>query len=450
MRPTETIDDLSSVADAGAPPAPVVVLVAVGTAATARVFDAGAGVALGRRIEAGAQTADVDDERMSRDHATVRFDRGAWVIGDRGSRNGTFVDGERITGEVRKRGDVVVRLGHSVFLLVADGRGYDAIDAADDGDLVIGPELARTNEQVARHATSPTLLVHGESGAGKEHVARLYHRAGPRAGGPFVAVNCAAIPEGVAERLLFGSRKGAFSGATDAVGYLQAAHAGTLFLDEIADLDLAVQAKLLRALESGEVTPIGANSPIAIELGVVAASHRELRAAVAAQSFRDDLYYRLARAVVHLPPLRARKLDIVRLVRRELAATGGAKKLLAHARLVETCCLRPWPGNIRELRSAVRQAGLAALASDRDVARPEHLPRDAGLPVGAPAAAIDAPTVPTRAAASPAGVGKEAIVAALATAGGVVSVAARALGLHRTQLYRLMDKHGLARGPDEG
>ena len=241
---TDTIDDVSSIARADDPLAPVVVLVHTGTEPRAQVFPADGVVALGRRIDAGPRGADVDDERMSRDHATARFDRGAWVVADRGSRNGTFVDGERITGEVRKRGDTVVRLGHSVFLLVADGRGYDdALDAGGDGDTVIGPELARANAEIVRHATSATLLVHGESGSGKELAARLYHDRGPRAGGPFVAVNCAAIPEGVAERLLFGARKGAFSGATDAAGYLQSAHGGTLFLDEIADLDLAVQAK---------------------------------------------------------------------------------------------------------------------------------------------------------------------------------------------------------------
>ncbi|HUJ63299.1 MAG TPA: sigma 54-interacting transcriptional regulator [Kofleriaceae bacterium] len=435
-----TIDDASSAAGGSADLVPVVVVAAVGTTPAARVFPADREVALGRRVEAGTRAADLDDERMSREHATVRFERGAWVVIDRGSRNGTFVDGERITGEVRKRGNVVVRLGHTVFLLVPDGRGYDQL-GDDRGEHVIGPELARLHDQVRRLADSPTLLVHGESGSGKELIARLYHGAGPRAGGPFVAVNCATIPEGVAERLLFGARKGAFSGAQDAVGYLQAAHGGTLFLDEIADLDLAVQAKLLRALETREVTPVGANAPIAIELGIVAASHRELRAAVATRDFRDDLYYRLARAVVHLPPLRARKLDVARLVVRELAAAD--RGLAAHARLIEACCIRPWPGNVRELRAAVDRAAGAARAAGRDVVRPEDLPEHAGLPVGDAPAAASPDSAPVRAA--PAALDKAAIVAALDAAGGVVSVAARALGLHRTQLYRLMDKHGIAR-----
>ena len=432
---TETIDDVSSIADGSAPPAPVVVLVCVGTRPDVRVLDAKKPLELGRVIEAGGRKIEVDDERMSKTHAGVKFERGTWIVTDRDSRNGTFVDGERIAGEARVRGSAVVRLGHSVFLLVADGHGY--ADAADDGgEHVVGPELARVYTQVRRLAANPTLLVHGESGSGKELIARLYHSAGPRAAGPFVAVNCAAIPEGVAERLLFGSKKGAFSGAQDAAGYLQTADGGTLFLDEIADLDLAVQAKLLRALETREVMAVGATQPVTVDVGVVAASHRELRAAVAAKTFREDLYYRLARAVVHLPPLRARKLDIARLVVRELASID--RKLGAHARLVETCCVRPWPGNVRELRAAIGVAAQAALESGRDVVRPEDLPANAGLPL---AMQEPARTLPS----TPAAIDKAAIVAALETAGGVVSVAARALGLHRTQLYRLMDKYGIAR-----
>ena len=411
------------------PPRPGVVLVAVGRHHHVRLLPADRELALGRRIEAGGTVVEIDDERVSREHATVRFDRGGWVVVDRDSRNGTFLDGARVVGELRRRGDCVLRIGHTVFLLVRDARGYDAPSTA--GDHVVGPELARLYEQVRRHAADPTLLVHGESGSGKELVARLYHTAGPRADGTFVAVNCAAIPEGVAERLLFGSRKGAFSGAHDAAGYLQSAHGGTLFLDEIADLDPAVQAKLLRAIEAREVLPVGATTPIAIALGIVAASHRELRTEVAAKRFRDDLFYRLARTTLRLPPLRERKLDITRLVARELAG------LEVHPRLLEACCVRPWPGNVRELLGALQLAKHAAVAAGRALVRAEDLPADAGMPVGED-------TPPTRAA-----VDRDAISAALERANGVVSVAARALGLHRTQLYRLMDKHGIARDERE-
>ncbi|HEY1557420.1 MAG TPA: sigma 54-interacting transcriptional regulator [Kofleriaceae bacterium] len=426
---SETVDDLSAAGEGGAPPTPAAVVVACGTAPRSDVVPARGELELGR-------TADLDDDRMSREHATVRNDRGTWIIRDCDSRNGTFVDGERVQGEVRRRGDVVLRLGHTVFLLVADSRGYDAL-GGDDGEHVVGPELARVYAQVRAHAAEPMLLVHGESGAGKELVAKLFHDAGPHASGPFVAVNCAAIPEGVAERLLFGSRKGAFSGAVDAPGYLASAHGGTLFLDEIADLDLAVQAKLLRVLEQHEVLPVGATSPVAVELGVVAASHRELRGEVAAKRFRDDLYYRLARVIVQLPPLRERKLDLCRLVARELAASEP--RCSAHARLLEACCIRPWPGNVRELRGAIRRAAATARAAGREVVRVDDLPQDAGLAIA------DEPQPSRTPPSPPATLDKPAVMAALARANGVVSVAARTLGLHRTQLYRLMDKLGISR-----
>jgi transcriptional regulator with PAS, ATPase and Fis domain len=428
-----TIDDLSSVAG-GEASVPGIVVVATGPKPLALALDVPA--ELGRKVVAGKQTHEIDDERMSRDHATVRWDRGSWVIADRESRNGTWVEGERISGEIRRRGDTVLRLGHTIFILLTDMRGHPA----REGEQVIGPELDRTFEQIRRNAMVDTLLVHGESGSGKELAARLYHDAGPRRKGPFVAVNCAAIPEGVAERLLFGAKKGAFSGAIEALGHFQMAEGGTLFLDEIADLDPAVQAKLLRVLETREVVPVGATNGVTIDTGVVAASHRELRLEVAERRFRDDLYYRLARVTVFLPPLRERKVDLARLVQREIADVDP--KLGAHARLVEACCIRPWPGNVRELRAAVRQAASTALAAGRDTVRVEDLAPTAGMPVGS-----TAPTVVDRKQAA-VDTSKEAVVAALEKANGVVSSAARSLGLHRTQLYRLMEKYGLATRED--
>ena len=442
---SRTVDDVSNVSSIE-PPVPAIVTVAIGVHAASLVLPVPA--ELGRRISAGGEIHDIDDERMSRDHAVVSFDRGMWSIVDRDSRNGTFVDGERVHGEVQRRGEIVLRLGHTVFVLVGDGRGHRADDGGDqDGDArrdqVIGPELARTYETVARHAAGDTLLIHGESGSGKELVARLYHESGPRRGGPFIAVNCAAIPEGVAERLLFGSRKGAFSGAIDATGHFQTAHGGTLFLDEIADLDPAVQAKLLRVIETREIVPVGATHGATVDIGIVAASHRELRQEVAERRFRDDLYYRLALATVYLPPLRARKVDIARLVQREIAAVS--RTLAPHAKLVETCCLRPWPGNVRELRSAVRQAAADALAAGRDVVRSDDLAASAGMPLGPAVASEPAAERPRTAIAE---IDREAVVHALARANNVVSVAARALGLYRTQLYRLMEKYGISRSEE--
>ena len=434
-----TIDDVST--GVGAEPArPGVVVVASGTTVMALALPVP--VELGRSVTAEGVKHEIADDRMSREHAVVRRDRGTWAIADKDSRNGTFVNTERIGVEVRRRGDCVVRCGHTVFVLLEDMRGHEA-PRADQGDQVIGPELARAFAEVERAAgTGDTLLVHGESGSGKELAARLFHDVGPRRAGPFVAVNCAAIPEGVAERLLFGAKKGAFSGAIDAFGHFQQAAGGTLFLDEIADLDPSVQAKLLRAIETHEITPVGANAPTKVDVGIVAASHRELRGAVADRRFRDDLYYRLGRVTVRLPPLRERKVDIARLVQREIAVA----KLAAHARLVETCCARPWPGNVRELIAAVREAIAKAQAANRDTVRAEDLSETAGQPVGS---AADETNLEKPGKASPGELDRATVIAALAGANGVVAAAAKALGLHRTQLYRLMEKLGIARDPAE-
>lgn len=437
----QTIEDVSSIASTEASE-PAIVMIWSGTTEQHVGFAPVGGVQLGRNIKSGGFTAEVEDERMSREHAAVEWKNGGWRIKDLESRNGTYLDGERLEGETLRNSDVVLRLGHTLFVLLRDGRGHLA-KREREGATVIGPELARVYDAIRRNATREgnTLLVHGESGSGKELAARLYHDT-RTPDGPFVAVNCATIPEGVAERLLFGSKRGAFSGATDAVGYLQSAHGGTLFLDEIAELEPAVQAKLLRVLETREVVPVGANSPVAVDIGVVAASHRQLRAAIVDKQFREDLYYRLARVTIHLPPLRERKIDAARLAVREIAAVD--RKLSVHAKLVEACCLRWWPGNVRELRSEVGQAAREAIAAGRDIVRASDLSPLAGLPTGAAVPPIDVPpseepkTAPTT-------LDKAAVEAAIANANGVLSVAARELGLHRTQLYRLMEKLGISR-----
>ena len=427
----QTSDDASGALAEGAA-APAIAMIATGTQPAALVIPPPA--ELGRRILAGGHTHEVGDERMSRDHAVVTWDQGMWQIRDLDSRNGTFVNGERISGEVRARGDAILRLGHTLFVLLADGRGHPA----PEGDHVVGPELARAYDQIRRHVDGDLLLVHGESGSGKETAARLYHSSGPRRRGPFVAVNCAAIPEGVAERLLFGAKKGEFSGAIESFGHFQMAGDGTLFLDEVAELEAAVQTKLLRAIETREVVPVGATAGAPLALGIVAASHRELRRAVVERRFRDDLYQRLAGVTVNLPPLRERKVDAARLAQREVVAV--ARGLAPHPKLLEACCVRAWPGNIRELRAAVRRAAAAALAAGRDVVRVDDLDPAAGKPATLTGeTAVDRPPLP------PAELDKDIVIAALARSNGVVSVAARTLGLHRTHLYRLMAKYGIAR-----
>lgn len=428
--PIQTIDEGSSGLGKGAA-VPMILLLATAGQPMALVLPPPA--ELGRRIVAGGEAHEVGDERMSRDHAAVAWEDGAWTIRDLDSRNGTFVDGERISGEVRRTGDVLLRLGHTLFALLADGRGHPA----PEGEHVVGPELARVHDRIRSLSGGDTLLIYGEPGSGKDLAARLYHEAGPRRAGPLVAVNCATIPVGVADRLLFGAQKGAI----EVFGHFQMASGGTVFLDEISELDPGAQDRLLRAVRTREVVPVGATSGTPLGLGIVAATHDESATEAGQRRLREDLHEHLARASVYLPPLRERRVDLARLVQREIASVG--RTLVPHAKLVETCWLRPWPGNIRELRAAIRRAATTARAAGRDVVRADDLGATDGMPSGTPTSetAVERPLPPAE-------LGRDEVTDALARANGVVSVAARILGVHRTQLHRLMVKYGLAR--DDG
>src|SRR5258708_7496772 len=250
------------------------------------------------------------DRRLSREHAQISRTPEGWTIRDLGSRNGTFVDGQPVDGVISIATPRVIRLADSIFIPV-DDLGVPAPPRLLR-EMVVGPSFAKALEAVAQAATrSRTLLVCGESGTGKEFAAREFHRLGPHGEGPFVALNAATIPQGLAERLLFGTKRGAYSGAdADALGQLQAANAGVLFLDEIAELEHGAQAKLLRVLETGEVLPLGAHKAQRVDVRVCAATHESLRRAAAAGRFREDLYYRLTPPEVMLPPLRERTDEI--------------------------------------------------------------------------------------------------------------------------------------------
>jgi DNA-binding NtrC family response regulator len=372
----------------------------------------------------------LDDTKLSRQHARVSFDGERFRICDL-SRNGVAVDGELVHGEAFADAPVL-RAGDCLFLALPDLRPYQEAGVVTEGEMVRGPVLAQAWTKIARAASAGDLLfLTGESGSGKELAARTFHAAGPRAAGPLVAVNCANIPAGLAERLLFGTRRGAYSGATDhAEGYLAAAHGGTLFLDEVAELDLSVQAKLLRAVETREVTPLGATRSRAIDFRLVAASHRDLREAVAAGQFREDLYYRIGQPSVAIPPLRARREEIPWLI----ALVSQPAGLAAEASLVEECLLRPWPGNVRELLAELRSAVAQARMEGAPRLRAEHLAEQAGRRI-----------LPEERAAP----SREAIANALEQAGGNISGAARALGLHRTQFRRWLTRYGLAAARDD-
>ncbi len=250
-------------------------------------------------------------------------------------------------------------------------------------------ELVRLAERIAD--SDATVLVTGESGTGKEVMARFIHRHSPRGAAPFVAINCAAIPENMLEATLFGYEKGAFTGALQACpGKFEQAQDGTLLLDEISEISLALQAKLLRVLQEREVERLGGRRLIALNVRVIATSNRELRAEVAAGRFREDLYYRLNVLPLALPPLRARRDDIIPLAERLLTRCAGARgrripRLSESAR--DALLAHHWPGNVRELdnlvqRAAILQTGEVINAADLAL---EARPGGTAPPPAAPA-----------------------------------------------------------------
>jgi transcriptional regulator with PAS, ATPase and Fis domain len=244
------------------------------------------------------------------------------------------------------------------------------------GDSPAMLEVLALVEKVA--ASNLPVLIQGESGTGKELIARAFHQRSPRRDKPFVTENCAAIPETLLESELFGYKRGAFTGADrERKGLFQVADRGTLFLDEIGDMSLAMQSKLLRALQDGEIRPVGGTQTIRVDVRVVSASNRLLRDLVARQQFREDLYYRLSGVTIELPPLRQRQADIAPLaehfVAKVSAEMGRPAPALSFAAR-EALERHRWPGNIRELENEVRRC--LALLRDEAVIEPQHLSDD--------------------------------------------------------------------------
>ena len=314
----------------------------------------------------------------------------------------------------------------------------------DDREPVLigrSPGLAAT-VRAARlvAATDVPLLILGESGTGKERLARLVHHASRRAGQAFIAVNCATIPEPLAESLLFGHRRGAFTGAeADHRGLLVQADGGTLFLDEIAELPAAIQPKLLRFLESGELLRVGDTAPSRVQVRVLAATHRDLRKEVAAGRFREDLYYRLNVVPLALPPLRERRTDIPLLLdhfNRTLAATHGLEPLIYSRAAIETLCAYDWPGNVRELRNLCER--LLVLLQGHPEVEPGNLPEEIRGAAGPVRSAGGEPVRLPKEGVRLEEVEISLLRQALERTGGNRSAAARLLGISRdTLLYRL-------------
>jgi transcriptional regulator of acetoin/glycerol metabolism len=417
---------------AQAKPVPgLVLIVHAGQAAAATFAIPKAGVTLGRGTPQGWLQ---DDAQVSREHARISLRDADWTLEDLSSRNGTFVDGARLTGALTRRAPALLRVGRSLLWMVDDVRPFTGPSQQRADGPVLGGLSRRALAEIAiASKAGDTLLIQGESGAGKEMLARAFHETffGPDSKAPLIAVNCAAIPEGLAERLMFGAKRGAYSGATDAEGYLQEAHGGTLFLDELAELDPLVQAKLLRVFETREVLALGASTPRKVQIRICAASHKDLRIEANEGRFRPDLYYRIGRPEVRIPPLRERLDEIPWLLQRVFSQIDP--KLQAAILTIEVCALRPWPGNVRELIQEARRAAHAALHEGTEIVRPDHLSAQAGLAL----ADANISSAPSRPAPQ---LEDSAIEAALEAHGGNVTRAAKALGLHRNQLRRWLAK----------
>ena len=342
--------------------------------------------------------------------------------------------------DIDQLGLIVARAFH-VHALEAENARLAAFAGGDTvlGAIVTGaPEMlkvARTIERVAPTDVSVMLL--GASGTGKELVAQGLHFASRRAKGPFVAINCAAIPEALLEAELFGHEKGAFTGAVRTVeGKIEQAAGGTLFLDEIGDVPLPLQVKLLRFLQERVIERIGGRKPIAVDTRIVCATHRGLEAMVADGSFREDLWYRLAEMVVRLPTLAERPGDAVLLARHFLrrhapAMNPQVRGLAPDA--AETIAAWGWPGNVRELENRIKRAVIMAEGKLLTVA-------DLDLPGGAGA------LLPINLRAAREVADRRAIADALARADGNISATARLLGISRPTLYDLMKAYGLGAG----
>jgi two-component system response regulator HydG len=287
--------------------------------------------------------------------------------------------------------------------------------------------------------TDATVLIYGETGTGKELVARALHDASPRRHRPFVALNCAALSEGIIESELFGHQRGSFTGAVaDRTGRIEYANHGTLFLDEVADMPTSTQVKLLRVLEQGEITPIGSNKIVRVDVRVVAATHRRLDGEVQAGKFRSDLYYRLKVVTVELPPLRERREDIPL-----LATDFLAKAAERHGRSVpqltpavfEALSRYEWPGNVRELKNVIENIVVTTQTPVTDLRDlPENLQ---------PAPVTSIVPVSTSVPQTMESAEIIAIRNALMTTGGKREEAAKLLGIGERTLYRKIRKYNL-------
>ena len=380
----------------------------------------------------------LSDRTVSRFHCEIRLCEDGATVADLGSRNGTIVDGVPVM-EAWLRDGSILRVGETSLQVrfASEGHTIKLSPRTRFGTLVGRSVAMRATfaqlEAAAR--TDGTVLVIGETGTGKEEVAHSLHEASSRADGPFIVVDCGAMPEGLLESELFGHERGAFTGAlTTRVGAFEAANGGTIFLDEIGEMPIELQPRLLRALERREVRRVGSNATRTVDVRVIAATNRELRTEVNEGRFREDLYYRLAVLEIELPPLRERPEDIPLIAE----ALLDRMHLDDEARSVVTdevlagLARGSWPGNVRQLRNY-----LAHLVALREPPRGPVMAESG-------ASVVDA-RVPYEQARRDALLDFERryLVSLLSLHGDNVAEAARTAGMNRAYLYRLLHRHGL-------
>jgi transcriptional regulator of acetoin/glycerol metabolism len=390
----------------------------------------GSKLTLGRGVDVELR---VDSVGVSRRHAELLRQGPVFSLRDLQSRNGTFLNGRRVEHAALSEGDVL-RLGDAVGVIARVDPERASEPPLELTGALFGPDLSEQLEQLRRVAPSdlPVVIV-GETGVGKESAARAVHVLSGRSG-PFHAVNCAALPTALAEAELFGHRKGAFTGAeTAGAGHLRAAHNGTLMLDELAELPLAVQAKLLRALQEKQVTPLGETRAVSIDVRIVCACQEPLEELVRAKRFRQDLAARLAGVTLELPPLRERRSDVGYLFGYFLRQLAGGRPPRVDAKLLERLLLHAWPDNVRELSLLTQR--LLVLHGHEPLLKQQMLPAAFGR-----SETTEPEERPT--GAEPAGDRNahdwQKLELALKACDGNVSRAASMAGISRQRAYRLM------------
>jgi two-component system, NtrC family, response regulator GlrR len=387
----------------------------------------------------------VDDPRISRRHASLQMDERGLLVTDLGSKNGTWIDGVEVRAAYAPP-EGTIKVGETTLRYRLEGEHEVALSPrasfgeAIGGSIVMRALFARLE---ASAATEQTMLLLGESGTGKELLARAIHGASSRRDGPFVVVDCGSIPEGLIEAELFGQVRGAFTGADgDRAGVFEQANGGTLFLDEIGELPLAMQSRLLRALEERAVKRVGASTFTSVDVRIIAATHRDLSAMVRSNAFRQDLYYRLAVIRDRVPALRERLSDIELLAERYLA-TLEPKRTLADLPTHTLAMLRShaFPGNVRELFNVLaRLAVFPELGRDALDSSLEGESGSAGDPLHL--------SLGWREARDRALDQFEAsyLHAQLARHEGNVARTATMIGVSRQFLYRLLERHSMVTG----